>query len=236
MNVRPTLVLVHSPLLGPATWEAVHRLLNEASWRVIVPRLLNDAPAGGLYWRRHCENVRAALDAANINGPLVLAGHSGAGPVVPALAEASGRSCAAYVFVDSDLPRADRSRFDRFDRAADVEALRARAVHDMLPPWNEWFGEEVMAALVPDPVARQKVLAEALPTPLTLYDEILPVPSNWPDAPCGYLQLSGAYDKQARQAESQGWPTERLASNHLGMVTQPAAVTSCLNLLLSRLI
>jgi hypothetical protein len=34
----------------------------------------------------------------------------------------------------------------------------------------------------------------------------VPVPEDWPEAPCGYLRLSTAYDLQARQAELRGWP------------------------------
>jgi hypothetical protein len=33
-----------------------------------------------------------------------------------------------------------------------------------------------------------------------------PVPDDWPEAPCGYLQLSTAYDQEARQASLRGWP------------------------------
>jgi hypothetical protein len=34
----------------------------------------------------------------------------------------------------------------------------------------------------------------------------VPVPEDWPDAPCGYLHLSTAYDQEARQARLRGWP------------------------------
>ncbi|MGI8330002.1 hypothetical protein ACRYCC_08545 [Actinomadura scrupuli] len=34
----------------------------------------------------------------------------------------------------------------------------------------------------------------------------VPVPEDWPEAPCGYLQLSTAYDQEARQAGLRGWP------------------------------
>jgi hypothetical protein len=34
----------------------------------------------------------------------------------------------------------------------------------------------------------------------------VPVPEDWPEAPCGYLNLSSAYDQEARQARLRGWP------------------------------
>jgi hypothetical protein len=37
-------------------------------------------------------------------------------------------------------------------------------------------------------------------------DAELPVTTeDWPDAPCGYLQISAAYDQEARQARLRGW-------------------------------
>ena len=33
-----------------------------------------------------------------------------------------------------------------------------------------------------------------------------PVPEDWPEAPCGYLQLSTACDQEAHQARLRGWP------------------------------
>lgn len=236
MNVRPALALVHSPLLGPVSWEPVRLRLAAAGWNVVVPRLLNDAGTGSFYWQRHSEDFREALDVAAIGGAVALIGHSGAGPLLPVLAAASGRASAAYLFVDSDLPVPESSRFDAFDRAEDVERVRSLATDGMLAPWNEWFGEEVMSDLIPDEATRLELLAELRPAPLAIYEEILPIPVHWPDAACGYLQLSSGYQPQSMDAEARGWPVERLASNHLGMVAESDAVTAALLNLLSMLL
>lgn len=37
----------------------------------------------------------------------------------------------------------------------------------------------------------------------------VPVPADWPDAPCGYLQISEVHRQDARVAELRGWPVVR---------------------------
>lgn len=34
----------------------------------------------------------------------------------------------------------------------------------------------------------------------------LAAPADWPDAPCGFLSTTSAYDQQARLAQLRGWP------------------------------
>ena len=79
-------VLIHSPLLGPRTWAPVARELGIRGHRAIVPSLLGLAHAPWPQWRHVPESVRAA--AANVSDPIVLVGHSGAGPLLPAIADA----------------------------------------------------------------------------------------------------------------------------------------------------
>jgi hypothetical protein len=53
----------------------------------------------------------------------------------------------------------------------------------------------------------------------------VPVPEDWPDAPCGYLQLSSAWDQQARQAELRGWPVARPDQADLAQALHKLIVT-----------
>ena len=48
--------------------------------------------------------------------------------------------------------------------------------------------------------------------------------TGWPDAPCGYLQLSQLYDNCADQAIAAGWAYRNLGGGHFYMLIDPAAV------------
>jgi hypothetical protein len=80
----PVFVLVHSPLVGPTTWSQVARELEQREREAVVPSLLGIARAEAPQWRHAPEAVRAAT--ASTPGPIVLVGHSGAGPLLPTIA------------------------------------------------------------------------------------------------------------------------------------------------------
>ena len=95
----PSLVLVHSPLVGPATWDALAPALVECGYSVVVPDMTSTVTQGAPYWARQVDIVTRAVEV----GPVVLIGHSGAGPLLPAMANAS-RQVAACLFLDAGLP------------------------------------------------------------------------------------------------------------------------------------
>jgi hypothetical protein len=64
--------------------------------------------------------------------------------------------------------------------------------------------------------------------PLSFFLEPIPVPAGWPDAPCGYLRLSPAYDGPANRARAAGWPVREIDGNHFQMLIDPAGVTTAL--------
>jgi alpha-beta hydrolase superfamily lysophospholipase len=97
-------VLVHSPLVGPFTWSLVAEELGARGLSVAVPTLTEDQRTP--YWHRHAQAV--ADQVAGAGSPLVLVGHSGACPLLPAIGMAIGGAVSAYVLVDGDLPLAPR--------------------------------------------------------------------------------------------------------------------------------
>lgn len=219
-------VLVHSPLTGPSFWSGV----RDALWAQRRPAYLARLPASlhihPPYWLTHAAGVAAGLPE---DGSVVLVGHSGAGPLLPAIGRlARNRSAAArvagYLFVDCDLPRDRCSRLDLFDDPADAERLRQRSREGWMPRWT---GEQ-LAEWLPDPAARQHFIDELPLTPLALYEEAINVPDGWPDAPCGYLKLSEAYPGAVRSAESAGWPVRRLDAHHFAPLTHAAVVAGTL--------
>jgi hypothetical protein len=96
-----SIALIHSPLVGPLTWKPVAEELRRRGVDAAVPALEDDETAGAPFWRRHAESVARALAAIPENRPLILAGHSGAGPLLPAIRQATGRAIAGYLFVDA---------------------------------------------------------------------------------------------------------------------------------------
>lgn len=233
---RFAFVLVHSPLVGPATWALVARALTHRGADVVVPDLrsadqgLDDPP----HWPRHARAVASAVEAALGKGPLVLVAHSGAGPLLPAVRQALGNPVAAYLFVDAGLPRNGLSRLELFEDSEAVRMFRASARGGLLPPWTS---EELREA-IPNERVRDRFVAELRPLALSVYEEPLPVFEGWPDAPCGYIRFGAnpAYDAPWIEAEGAGWPVLRLPGEHFHMLVDPHGVADALAWLAERVL
>ena len=225
--ISPLFVLVHSPLVGPTTWEPVAVALRGRGHEVAVPALWDNDTAAPPYWQQHAESVARALGAVPADRPIVLAGHSGAGPLLPAIGARLAQQVAAYLFVDAGLPVGGASRLDGMARedpdwaAQFAQELRAGAV---FPAWTD----EELAVIVPDAGRRQALLDELHPRDLPFFEEVIAVPDGWPDAPCAYLQFSTSYDTPARQARDAGWPFRRIDAGHFHMLVEPEAVAAAL--------
>ncbi|HYI14279.1 MAG TPA: hypothetical protein VEX37_02735, partial [Thermomicrobiales bacterium] len=83
--MRPIFVMIHSPLVGPATWEPVRVELRRRGVQAAVPALRDESESDLPYWRQQVESVVTTLRGAPAGQPLVLVGHSGAGALLPAL-------------------------------------------------------------------------------------------------------------------------------------------------------
>jgi hypothetical protein len=209
----PSLILIHSPFLGPTTWQSTARAIEGKGRRVNVPSLLAVAQSTPPYWPAGVDSiVRSAADES-----VVLVPHSNAGLYVPAVVEALGEQVGGVVFVDAALPGGGHHTTAAF--------LRRLATDDgLLPPWTAWWGESDVAALFPDADLRSEVEAEQPRMPLTYYDHLPPAPRDWTAPPSAYVWFGQPYDKAARQAAALGWPTVHLPGSHLHMLTDPEAV------------
>ncbi len=76
---------------------------------------------------------------------------------------------------------------------------------------------------------RERFVAELPRLPLAYFEEPTPEAEGWDAIPCGYVQLSDAYDEPAREAAARGWPTAREHLDHLAMMTRPEAVAATLD-------
>lgn len=226
-----TFVLVHSPLVGPLIWAGVAETLGKRRHRVVRPEVRALESAGPPYWQRHVAAVLAALAEIPADSPLILVGHSGAGVLLPAIAAAAGRPVAAFLFVDADLPEDGKSRLDRFASHEDAAAFRQAARDGWLPPWSE----DDLREAIPDAALRARLVAELRPLPLAVYEEPIPVPPDWDEAPCGYLRFSDPYVVAGEEAREAGCEYAEIPGSHFLLLTDPGPVALTLVLLASRL-
>ncbi len=214
------MVLVHSPLVGPFTWSLVAKSLQAGGFEVLVPVLTDGGETPPPYWQQHAESVRQALVSIPQEHPLVLVGHSGAGSLLPVLAQAARHPVTAYLFVDAGLPHPGKSQLEEMPE----ELRRLLAEGTRFPNWKD----EDLREVLPDGRARQQLLAEVRPRPLDFFEEVLPEVSGWPDAPGGYLLFTEGYRPSLEQAKSAGWPSRTVHAGHFHMLVDPAAVAATL--------
>jgi hypothetical protein len=210
---EPAFVLVHSPLVGPTCWLPVARELERRGRVAVVPSLLGVAEAPEPQWRHVPAAVRVAT--SHLQQRVVLVGHSGAGLLLPVIADAldvevAGSPLGAPEFMDQ---------------------LRAMATDGLLPTWSCWFGLDAMRELVPDERLRADLEAEMPPLPLSYFEAAVPVPDEWGTrCPCAYLLLSATpYGESAAEARAYRWPVIEIAGvQHLAIATNPIPVTEAL--------
>jgi hypothetical protein len=218
------LVLVHSPLVGRYTWEPVAAWFRAAKGgRAVVPDIRVGERSGPPYWQRHVDAVVSSVrDSLGDEDQVTLVAHSGAGVLLPAIGAALPNPVAAYAFVDAIVPRNRMSRFDLVPEVADE--FRRLAMGGALPPWSA----DDLAAVIPDPDARRRLTAGLPSLPLAVYEEPIPVPADWPDAPVAYLHLTEFYDTFAAEARERNWAYRRVDGRHFHMLIDPAAVGEAL--------
>lgn len=223
----PIWVLVHSPSVGPSTWEPVAHRLRARGHDAVVPSLLDVAQAGPPFWPRVAEDVNAALEEVDANRTVLLVVHSNAGLFAPVLVSRAIRSVHACLFVDAALPVTAGST--PVAPPPLVEMLREMSGEDgLLPPWTQWWQEDDVAPMFPDARTRRAVTAEQPRLPLAYYDQSVPAPAGWDAVPCGYLFFGAPYDEIARAAGERGWPVRRVPGLHLHQLVDPDGVTDAL--------
>lgn len=220
-----TFALVHSPLVGPTTWRAVAGLLRAAVESVVIPELAPDVFAEPPFLPAIQRAFAAGVDAAAAEGPVVLTGHSGAGPLLPGIAVTMHTPVRAVVYVDAMLPEPGRSWFDRASDELE-QHVRGLARHGLLPPWDEWFERGAVEDLIPRPELLARFRAELPRVPLSYFAEPAP-DASWA-GPSAYLLLSDAYRGEAAQARRDGWPVSEVPGHHLSMLTEPRSVADAL--------
>ena len=141
--------------LDGSSWAEVTSVLEQASYRVralTLPGLESpDADRGGIGLRDHVDAVVAVVD--EVDGPVVLVGHSGGGAIAYAVSDARPERVARVVYVDAG-PLGDGQPIN--------DELPVVGDEIPLPDWSD-FSEEDLRDL--DEELREAFRARAVPQP-----------------------------------------------------------------------
>jgi hypothetical protein len=220
MNPPFCFALIHSPLVGPLTWSLVAKQVRSRRIDVRLPELSDGIDEIMPYWKRHAQSVAETLQAVPPDLPIILTAHSGAGPLLPVIRLVSDVQVAAYLFVDAGIPIDGHSRLDLMALESPDWAKQFYNYLTSGGSFPDWSDEQ-LRDLLPDGELRQSLLAELRPRKLEFFTEPIPVFHGWPDAPCGYIRLSPAYDYPFRQAKRNGWAVAQIDAGHFHMLVEP---------------
>src|ERR671919_1156919 len=134
------IVLIPSPLLGTHSWSLVAQELSARGWEALVSEDLRDPLDRQPCWRRTIGGVEASLRNVPDERLIALVAHSGAGPLLPAVATAVRQPIAAYLFVDAGLPTSGSSRLQAIEAEEPRFAAELRAALDAgrrFPAWTD---------------------------------------------------------------------------------------------------
>ncbi len=209
-----TIVLLHSPLVGPESLLPTARELQRRGWGCEVPT--HGARPGEVPpWRELAERFAANVKSDTVD---VVSGHSASGNLMPAVAALVGAQ--ALLFLESQVPPPNghvRPSSGQF-----AEFLGSLPVRDgRLPRWSEWW-EGRIPALFPDRAAYERFERELPELPVAWFDDEAAVPP-WKHLPAGYIQMSPAYDEEFGRAKAAGWPVLRIEGTHLTPGTDAVA-------------
>lgn len=216
-------VLIHSPLVGQLTWSLVAEQMRDRGLDGILPHLKDSPGATEPFWKQHADSVARALAHIPGDASLTLVAHSGAGPLLPVIRQSLANPVRTYVFVDAGIPRDGATRLDLMkseepDWAAQFEEFLKGG--GRFPDWTFDDLKEVL----PDESLRRQMVAEIQPRGLDFFTEPIPVPEEWPDAPCVYIKFSAPYEQPFQQARQAGWLTYEWEAGHFHMLVDPKAV------------
>lgn len=225
--MNPRIILIPSPLNGPLVWAPVSRVLRARGLPTFVSNLVDEPGSPLPYWVQHAASVARALAQLEPEQPIILAGHSGTGPLLPAIGAFSPHPVGGYLFVDAGLPIPGRSHLEDMESALPdlgAELRRRFAAGGRFPEWTDEEAREVL----PDEGMRTAFLAEVRPRGQDFFTQPFPAFGAWPDAPCGYLQFSPIYAGPGREAQAQGWAFREFQAGHFHMVVDPVGVAAAI--------
>ena len=198
--------------------------LHRRGIETVVPELADHPSGMAPFWEQHARSVVRALRTVSPARDVVLVGHSGAGPLLPAIASMADRPVSGYAFVDAGIPEEGASRLDLLRRELPEMAEQLQQHLEAGGRFPEWTEKDLQDE-IPLEGLRRGIVEQVRPRPLSFWTEPIPVPPEWPDAPCFYLRLSEAYRVPFDRAKHEGWKAREIEGTHFHMLAEPRAVT-----------
>lgn len=226
------LVLLHSPLVGPGTWRLLAPVLAARGFEVVVADYSGVLAAEPPYYANLVRVARTAITRSN-SARTILIAHSGAGALIPAIAE--GGLARGAIFMDALLPHPGKSWFSSAPDSLN-KRLVALARDGRVPPWHQWWPDGAIAALFSRAADYEQFAAELQTLPFDYFNEPAPEISLTGNFPCAYLQVGPGCAAEAALAESWGWPLLRAPLHHLAMLTHADVVCAQTALLVEALL
>lgn len=207
------LLLVPSPLVGPASWAPVADELRELGRDVrVVDTGAPSTPA---------DAVDSIVEAASGLSDLVLVPHSNAGLYAPHLGPLIGVQATVYVDaalagLDTETALAPPGLLAMLRQLADADGL--------LPRWTDWWDD--VDGLFPDARTQAAVERGQPRLPLSYFESRIPAPRGWAERPSAYLAFGDTYADEIGFARQQGWPVTTVTGGHLHALHDPAGVAA----------
>lgn len=104
---------------------------------MVVSRLHDCEDVDASYWKQEVDSVVPMLRRAGTIRPMRIIGHSGAGTLLPGIAQFTRRPVAGYLSVDAELPLHGTSRLDEMTANAPEYAAQLRR-HPFVWGWGRW--------------------------------------------------------------------------------------------------
>jgi pimeloyl-ACP methyl ester carboxylesterase len=199
--MRPTIVLVHGAFAESSSWDQVIDRLEDAGHPVVAVANPLRGPASD------AEAVSDQIRA--IDGPVVLAGHSYGGLVVPVLADRLRARVRAVVVIDGLVPDPRDSSFAIRSHAAEERRAAAERGGGLFPP-----PRDADPRLVPMPIS-------AFEAPVAFEPVDVPRTFVW----CTRSDMGA----QAERARERGWRVVEVDAGHWLPLEDPSL---CARLLL----
>ncbi len=225
MKEKITFVFIHSPLVGPFTWQLVQQEMEKRGIETIVAALDDAETTSEPYWLQHANSVKKEFEKISTDQKIVLVGHSGAGPILPIIRQNTKHTIKAYVFIDAGFPKNNESRLGLMklqDRRWAENFHQELQKGKQFPTW----GEEDLREIIPNKEWRQQLILEIKPRKLPFFIEDIAVDAKWPDAPCIYIKFTSSYDWDMEQASQSGWYIRELNVGHFHMLVDPSGITN----------
>lgn len=223
-------LFIHSPLVGPSSWEPLAAAAELRGFEVALPDLTGIADAAAPRWPHFAATAVAA--AQELKSPFVV-GHSGAGAILPEIGKQLGDRLGALVFVDAVVPPVEGVHRTPPGMAA---LLDDKTIDGVLLKWLDWWPPDAVKEVLPRIEDRGAFAADMPRLPRSFYDEEVAVPQSWSSRQCGYLKLSDAYEDEFDEAAARRWPRAELDETHLSIYTEPEAVLSGIESLVAEIL